>query len=64
MLSKATEYIAHLEKRNKMLMKENATLKSRVEAFEILMLARQGPTQKPIARQPNSRQNSQMGWMN
>lgn len=63
-LSKATEYIAHLEKRNKMLMKENATLKSRVEAFEILMLARQGPTQKPIARQPNSRQNSQMGWMN
>jgi len=36
-LSKATEYISHLEKRNKTLMKENANLKARVEAFEILM---------------------------
>ncbi len=36
-LSKATEYISHLEKRNKTLMRENANLKSRVEAFEILM---------------------------
>lgn len=74
-LSKATEYIAHLEKRNKTLLKENSALKSRVEAFEILMLARQTPNSKPIAqmngnirqpsnmngnmRQVNSRQNSQ-----
>ncbi|KAE9365594.1 hypothetical protein N431DRAFT_496646 [Stipitochalara longipes BDJ] len=43
-LSKATEYIAHLEKRNKYLAKENAALKSRVDAFEILVMARQpGP---------------------
>ncbi|KAH7312118.1 helix-loop-helix DNA-binding domain-containing protein [Rhexocercosporidium sp. MPI-PUGE-AT-0058] len=40
-LSKATEYIAHLEKRNKYLIKENASLKSRVDAFEILVMARQ-----------------------
>jgi len=39
-LSKATEYIAHLEKRNKSLSKENGGLRSRVEAFEILMMAR------------------------
>jgi len=42
-LSKATEYIAHLEKRNKFLMKENANLKSRVDAFEILVMSRQQP---------------------
>jgi hypothetical protein len=42
-LSKATEYIAHLEKRNKYLMKENSSLKSRVDAFEILVMSRQGP---------------------
>jgi hypothetical protein len=60
-LSKATEYIAHLEKRNKFLTKENTALKSRVEAFEILMLARQSPnpnpnpSSKPAAR---SRQGS------
>lgn len=42
-LSKATEYIAHLEKRNKYLMKENANLKSRVDAFEILVMSRQQP---------------------
>ncbi|CZR70071.1 related to myc-type bHLH transcription factor [Phialocephala subalpina] len=42
-LSKATEYIAHLEKRNKYLVKENANLKSRVDAFEILVMSRQQP---------------------
>lgn len=42
-LSKATEYIAHLEKRNKFLLKENANLKSRVDAFEILVMSRQQP---------------------
>ncbi|KAI9743818.1 MAG: hypothetical protein M1818_002552 [Claussenomyces sp. TS43310] len=36
-LSKATEYIAHLEKRNRHLSKENTTLKQRIEAFEILL---------------------------
>jgi len=45
-LSKATEYIAHLEKRNKYLVKENAALKSRVDAFEILVMSRQGPGQQ------------------
>ncbi|KAH6674985.1 hypothetical protein B0J14DRAFT_479133 [Halenospora varia] len=42
-LSKATEYIAHLEKRNKYLSKENSSLKSRVDAFEILVMSRQSP---------------------
>lgn len=42
MLSKATEYIAHLEKRNRFLMKENSALKGRVDAFEILVMSRQG----------------------
>ncbi|KAH8816770.1 helix-loop-helix DNA-binding domain-containing protein [Xylogone sp. PMI_703] len=37
-LSKAAEYIMHLEKRNKALCKENAAYKGRIEAFEILML--------------------------
>lgn len=41
-LSKATEYIAHLEKRNRFLVKENSVLKSRVDAFEMLVMARQG----------------------
>jgi hypothetical protein len=56
-LSKATEYIAHLEKRNKTLTKENATLKSRVDAFEILIRARQtgntavqNQNQRPVSR--------------
>jgi hypothetical protein len=61
-LSKATEYIAHLEKRNKTLTKENATLKSRVEAFEILVRARQpvntaqNQNQRPVSR------TQQRGW--
>lgn len=54
-LSKATEYIAHLEKRNKSLVKENAALKSRVEAFEILMLARQSPTTNQSSGNGNAR---------
>lgn len=71
-LSKATEYIAHLEKRNKSLIKENSALKSRVEAFEILMLARQSPNQKTnqmnmngnIRSSNNIRQSSMNGSMN
>ncbi|KAH8594076.1 helix-loop-helix DNA-binding domain-containing protein [Bisporella sp. PMI_857] len=55
-LSKATEYIAHLEKRNKAMQKENAVLKSRVEAFEILMQNRQAQSQQ---RANNSRQAQQ-----
>ncbi|EPE37038.1 HLH, helix-loop-helix DNA-binding protein [Glarea lozoyensis ATCC 20868] len=50
-LSKATEYIAHLEKRNKYLTRENASLKSRIDAFEILVMARQqslNPTNNPM----------------
>ncbi|KAG0645140.1 Processed sterol regulatory element-binding 1 [Hyphodiscus hymeniophilus] len=52
-LSKATEYIAHIERRNKILTKETAALKSRIEAFEILMMAQEPP---PPPQQPrNSR---------
>lgn len=57
-LSKATEYIAHLEKRNKYLVKENAALKSRVDAFEILVMSRQQPgqgQQTQIERQKQQR---------
>lgn len=45
-LSKATEYIAHLERRNKTLRQENNALKARIEAFEIMVLARQGVASK------------------
>jgi len=41
-LAKATEYITHLEKCNKHLAKENQALKSRLEAFEVLLMARSG----------------------
>jgi hypothetical protein len=42
-LSKAAEYIAHLEKRNKCLTKECQALKVRIDAFEILVIGRYGP---------------------
>lgn len=43
-LSKATEYIAHLEKKNKSLARENNQLRNRVEGFEMLVMTRdQGP---------------------
>ena len=60
MLSKATEYIAHLEKRNRYLVKENAALKSRVDAFEILVMARQ-PQQQQVKRERDQRRMSGMG---
>ncbi|OIW30740.1 hypothetical protein CONLIGDRAFT_630684 [Coniochaeta ligniaria NRRL 30616] len=41
-LGKATEYILHLERRNRMLAKENAALTSRVEGFEMLVMSRGG----------------------
>jgi hypothetical protein len=61
-LSKATEYIAHLEKRNKYLMKENSSLKSRVDAFEILVMSRQnsGQVQQQQKQQQQQRQQQQM----
>ncbi|PMD33064.1 hypothetical protein L207DRAFT_590135 [Hyaloscypha variabilis F] len=59
-LSKATEYIAHLEKRNKYLVKENAALKSRVEAFEILVMARQPQGMKQSQNLNQSRRQSQV----
>jgi len=40
-LSKATEYIAHLEKCNKSLTKDITTFKSRIAAFEILVMSGQ-----------------------
>lgn len=63
-LSKATEYIAHLEKRNKYLVRENVALKSRVDAFEILVMAGQGEQQQLESQQrdPMERQGSQT-WM-
>ena len=41
-LSKATEYITHLERKNRNLAKENAALRSRVEGFEMLVMSRGG----------------------
>ncbi|PSR82499.1 helix-loop-helix DNA-binding domain-domain-containing protein, partial [Coniella lustricola] len=41
-LSKATEYIAHLERKNRSLAKENCALRNRVEGFEMLVLSRGG----------------------
>ncbi|KAH8589912.1 hypothetical protein B0O99DRAFT_318510 [Bisporella sp. PMI_857] len=55
-LSKATEYIVHLERRNNAMQKEHAALKSRVEAFEILTQNRQTQSRE---RTNNSRQVQQ-----
>lgn len=41
-LSKATEYITHLERKNRNLAKENAALRSRLEGFEMLVMSRGG----------------------
>ncbi|RAL68380.1 hypothetical protein DID88_007111 [Monilinia fructigena] len=58
-LSKATEYINHLEKRNKYLQKENASLKSRIEAFEMLVMSSQ--TQNSAPQQTNGMQRGRYG---
>jgi outer membrane scaffolding protein for murein synthesis (MipA/OmpV family) len=42
-LSKATEYISHLERRNKNLSRENAALRDRVEGFEMMVMSRGRP---------------------
>jgi hypothetical protein len=39
-LSKATEYIAHLERKNRNLAKENSSLRNKVDGFEMLMMGR------------------------
>lgn len=48
-LSKATEYIAHLEKKNKSLARENNQLRNRVEGFEMLVMTRNdAPQPTPV----------------
>lgn len=47
-LSKATEYIAHLEQKNRALVKENSALRNRVEGFEMLVMSRSGHSQRPM----------------
>lgn len=42
-LCKATEYILHLERKNRSLARENAALRSRMEGFEMLVMDRGGP---------------------
>jgi len=49
-ISKAIEYIAQLEKDNENLLIENASLKSRIEAFEILFMARTASENPEIGR--------------
>lgn len=46
-LSKATEYIALLERKNRALAKENTSLRNRVEGFEMLVMSRSGQ-QRPV----------------
>ncbi|KAK8085035.1 sterol regulatory element-binding protein cleavage-activating protein [Apiospora hydei] len=52
-LSKATEYIRHLEKRNNRLMEENSTMQARIAAFEKLFLSgAMNGSLSPIQQQP------------
>ncbi|KAK8069762.1 sterol regulatory element binding protein Sre1, partial [Apiospora phragmitis] len=52
-LSKATEYIRHLEKRNNRLMEENNTMQARIAAFEKLFLSgAMNGSLSPIQQQP------------
>ncbi|KAI1388009.1 uncharacterized protein F4822DRAFT_437767 [Hypoxylon trugodes] len=72
-LSKATEYIRHLEKRNLRLVDENTQMQQRIAAFEKLFMAgamngavsplQQGTPSTPIqyAHEPNGYANSAMG---
>ncbi|CAK7566542.1 MAG: hypothetical protein SEPTF4163_004489 [Sporothrix epigloea] len=41
-LSKATEYIAHLERRNQDLIRENTNLRGKVDGYEMLVMSRGG----------------------
>lgn len=47
-LSKATEYIALLERKNRALAKENTSLRNRVEGFEMLVMSRTGQQQRSV----------------
>ncbi|OTA82238.1 hypothetical protein M434DRAFT_84882 [Hypoxylon sp. CO27-5] len=73
-LSKATEYIRHLEKRNLRLVDENSAMQQRIAAFEKLFMAgamngavsplqQQGTPSTPIqySHEPNGYANSAMG---
>ncbi|KAL2150860.1 hypothetical protein VTH82DRAFT_7423 [Thermothelomyces myriococcoides] len=53
-LSKATEYIRHLEKRNNRLLEENSNMQARIAAFEKLFLAgaMSGQLPNPLQQQP------------
>ncbi|KAL2162130.1 hypothetical protein VTH06DRAFT_7915 [Thermothelomyces fergusii] len=51
-LSKATEYIRHLEKRNNRLLEENSNMQARIAAFEKLFLAGAMSGQLPNPLQP------------
>ncbi|KAK3316312.1 hypothetical protein B0H66DRAFT_290894 [Apodospora peruviana] len=54
-LSKATEYIRHLEKRNNRLLEENNSMQARISAFEKLFMAGAiagGPMPTPLQQQP------------
>lgn len=45
-LSKATEYIALLERKNRALAKENTSLRNRVEGFEMLVMSSRSNQQR------------------
>ncbi|KAL2119706.1 hypothetical protein VTJ04DRAFT_6667 [Mycothermus thermophilus] len=53
-LSKATEYIRHLEKRNNRLLEENRNMMARISAFEKLFMAGAipGPMPNPLQQAP------------
>jgi hypothetical protein len=66
-LSKATEYIRHLEKRNARLIDENETMQARITAFEKLVMGGampgiMGPAQPPPT--PMQYQADSMSYMN
>ncbi|KAG6041275.1 hypothetical protein E4U41_005202 [Claviceps citrina] len=52
-LSKATEYIRHLEKRNNRLLEENSTMQARIVTFEkLLMAGAMNGSMSPMAQPP------------
>ncbi|KAK4032026.1 hypothetical protein C8A01DRAFT_20847 [Parachaetomium inaequale] len=60
-LSKATEYIRHLEKRNNRLLEENSGMRARIAAFEKLFMAgaMTGQLPNPLQQPPTPIQYSQ-----
>ncbi|KAK0641239.1 hypothetical protein B0T16DRAFT_393554 [Cercophora newfieldiana] len=60
-LSKATEYIRHLEKRNNRLLEENNSMQARISAFEKLFMAgaMNGQLQNPLQQPPTPMQYPQ-----